>query len=227
MPNPRIEPFDILTSDGTLTVLDPSDCTKEQRIDAANGYERGKDQWIALTDNPGFTQEDFCAQAGPDSMHPGHLLTDRPAMLMFVLKDGVGHGILSISNMLFEHENANLIEASGAGIYISGHPDTDQMLHESAIVCDYVLDEDIILKTGQTLDLLEWDLTWPDGLRTDKVIDLGPWFSIAKTAGVAFPALGPGEVIAKRIRRGDAPRQHPGDQRSERAPGRPPRPPRV
>jgi hypothetical protein len=212
MPRLKIEPITI----GELTLIDPQDATADQAGRAGLRFRLGLERWFKETDHPDFGYETFCVAGNENPDLPGGLDPELPVLTATVLKDGLGHGFLSISNIRFEFDNPRRIEASAFGLYASHPGSATAMLEESATVCTYLMDNDITLKDGRTLDIVEWELLFNSRLRTREIIDLGPWFTKASEVGLGHPAMGPGESIPARMRRGDAPRQRPGDVQTPR-----------
>ena len=216
--NPRIKPVTI----GELTIIDASAATRAQSNQADINYGRGLARWIEAVDKPlAFNSDTFCGPIPIDK--PGTVDPLKPLMLMCVIRNGVGWGRFTISNMVFETETPRWIEATGFGLYASRSRNPRDMLAESALVCSYFLDNDLRLETGRVLDIVEWELAFDSNLRSGRVVDLGPWFETSKRIGLSHAPLELGEIIPSRIRRLDAPRQRETDTKLERDSSLPPR----
>ena len=206
-----------------MTIQDADDSNFEEARWCGIGARDGLDRWMTAVSDPEFGPGLFCSTASLHHLPKPPFDETKPFILMHILKDGIGHGTAFISDMVFETRTRRKIEATGFGVYTANARTPMKMLQESALIFTHILDADITLKSGEVLDILEWDLRFPRTLRTGDIVDLTQWFGTCKRIGVRYPALAPDEVIPPRIRRSDAPRQIIADEEEPRDPTLPPR----
>lgn len=248
MPNPRIAPVEI----GDLTLIDPDDATPLQAQQASLGYWGGFNRWIGDSDKlrpgeltlcgfdeakrtrtldrylellkttPDLSWNDFINGGGEIEL-PGDWDKRLPSMLVTVLRDGKGHGSFSVTNIQIELDDPRRLEVSAVGSCITDPGNSGLMVRQWAAVIAYFLDNDIKLKDGRDLDILEWRFPYERKFRRDNVLDLSNVRTEIERIGVSRPGLSGGALWPEKMRRSDAPRQAPEDEVIPRDGSLPPR----
>jgi len=175
---------------------------------------------------PNLTFDRFMEETGGVLTEPADWDRRLPWMVVTVLKDGIGHGKLTITNMSFEVDETGKIEARGFPLYWSDPEDRTEMLREAARVFQYFLDNDIELRGGnRVLDIVEYNFLSVDGRgwREGDTYGFGRVLRAIRAVGVRQGDRESPDFVPRRIRRLDAPRQFDGGEIVERDSELPPR----